>query len=74
MKKFSVVIAHRHATSISLEDEFYQALVALANEQNIPLNALITKIDSTRAENNLSSALRIYILKTLQQKLQSELK
>jgi len=74
MKKFSVVIAHRHATSISLEDEFYQALVTLANEQNIPLNALITKIDSTRAENNLSSALRVYVLKALQQKLQSELK
>lgn len=74
MKKFSVVIAHRHATSISLEDEFYQALVALANEQNIPLNALITKIDSTRAENNLSSALRVYVLKALQQKLLSELK
>ena len=71
MKKFSVVIAHRHATSISLEEEFYHALVALAKEQNLPLNALITEIDSTRAENNLSSALRIYVLKSLQKKLKS---
>ena len=71
MKKFSIVIAHRHATSISLEDEFYQALVALAKEQNIPLNALITEIDSTRTKENLSSALRVYVLKSLQQKLNS---
>jgi len=71
MKKFSVVIAHRHATSISLEEEFYQALVTLAKERNVPLNALITEIDSTRTEDNLSSALRIYILKALQEKLKS---
>ena len=69
MKKFSVVIAHRHATSISLEEEFYHALIALAKEQNLPLNALITKIDSTRNKDNLSSALRVYILKALQEKL-----
>lgn len=69
MKKYSVVIAHRHATSISLEEEFYQALVALAKEQQLPLNALITQIDNTRTEENLSSALRIYVLKNLQEKL-----
>lgn len=72
MKKFSVVIAHRHATSISLEEEFYDALVALAKEQNIPLNALITQIDNTRTNENLSSALRVYILKSLQQKLKAD--
>ena len=72
MKKFSVVIAHRHATSISLEEEFYDALVALAKEQTIPLNALITQIDNTRTNENLSSALRVYILKSLQQKLKAD--
>lgn len=69
MRKFSVIIAKRHATSISLEEEFYQALTDIAKEQNIPLNKLITEIDSTRKTTNLSSALRLYVLKNLQQKL-----
>ena len=69
MRKFSVIIAKRHATSISLEEEFYQALTDIAKEQNIPLNELITEIDSTRKTTNLSSALRLYVLKNLQQKL-----
>lgn len=69
MKKFSVIIAHQHATSISLEEEFYQALTELAREKNQPLNKLITEIDNTRKQENLSSALRVYVLKELQNKL-----
>lgn len=71
MKKFSVVIANRHATSISLEEEFYEALCQIADEKNIPLNQLITNIDNSRETPNLSSALRLYILKTLQEKIKS---
>ncbi|MBO5284437.1 MAG: ribbon-helix-helix domain-containing protein [Alphaproteobacteria bacterium] len=74
MKKFSVVIANRHATSVSLEDEFYLELLNLAKEQNLTLNSLITNIDKTRLTPNLSSAIRIYILKTLRQKLEKSLK
>ena len=73
MKKFSVLIAKRHATSISLEDEFYQALTDIAKEEKIPLNELITQIDSTRKTANLSSALRLYVLKKLQQKIKENL-
>lgn len=69
MKKFSVLIAGRHATSISLEEEFYQALISIAQEENIALNALITQIDKNRTSLNLSSAIRLYILKYLQQKI-----
>jgi predicted DNA-binding ribbon-helix-helix protein len=66
MKKISVIIAHRHATSLSLEDEFYEQLGRLAHERHIGLNTLITQIDSERdAEENLSSAVRVYILKQL---------
>ncbi len=71
MKKFSVIIANRHATSISLEEEFYDALSRIAAEQNIPLNQLITNIDNTKETPNLSSALRLYVLKNLQEKLKS---
>jgi predicted DNA-binding ribbon-helix-helix protein len=72
MKKFSVIIAKRHATSISLEEEFYQALTDIAKEENIPLNELITEVDSTRQTANLSSALRLYVLKKLQQKIKAK--
>lgn len=69
MKKFSVVIAGRHTTSVSLEEEFYQALCELAKEQALTINALITQIDQNRQTANLSSALRLYVLNALQQKI-----
>lgn len=69
MKKISVIIAGRHATSISLEEEFYTALCGLAAEQHISVNRLITDIDSSRTVSNLSSALRLYVLTSLQNKL-----
>lgn len=67
MKKLSVVIANRHQTSISLEEEFLDALKSIAEEKKLSLNQLITEIDSMREYENLSSAIRVYILKELQQ-------
>jgi len=61
MKKRSVKIAG-HATSFTMEDEFWNELKALAVKQGRPLNVLITEIDSNRGARNLSSALRVYIL------------
>ena len=63
MRKISVIIANRHSTSICLEDEFLNALRQIAAEQQRSINSIITEIDSTRTETNLSSAVRIYILK-----------
>ena len=62
MKKFSVLIAGRHATSISLEEEFYEELIQIATKQNTSRNQLITQIDSERTTDNLSSAIRLYVL------------
>jgi len=62
MIKISVLIAGRHATSISLEPEFYVELLQIAQTENISINQLITKIDTERKTDNLSSAIRIYIL------------
>ncbi len=67
MLKKSVVIANRHQTSISLEEEFYVELQQIAKEQQLSINELITRIDSERQKNNLSSAIRIYILNYLKQ-------
>lgn len=70
MKKFSLIIANRHATSISLEDDFYQALVQIAKEKNLSIPKLVTLIDKNKTIPNLSSAIRVYILKHLQSKLE----
>ncbi len=69
MRKYSVEIAHRHATSISLEEEFYNELCKLAMEQNTPVKQLITEIDLTRTNTNLSSAIRLYVLNKLLEKI-----
>ena len=62
MKKISVIIAGRHQTSISLEEEFWQMLQKIAVEKGKTINQLVTEIDSVREHENLSSAIRVYIL------------
>jgi predicted DNA-binding ribbon-helix-helix protein len=65
IKKRSINI-HGHQTSISLEPEFWDALKSLADNKKLSLNKMIALIDDERSpENNLSSAIRIYILKSL---------
>jgi predicted DNA-binding ribbon-helix-helix protein len=65
MKKRSVTIAG-HRSSITLEDEFWHALQDIAKTENMSLNGLITHIDNTRKpEQNLSSALRVYVLEQI---------
>lgn len=59
LRKRSVVIAG-HATSLSLEEEFWRDLQAVARGRAMSLNALVAMVDATR-EGNLSSALRLFI-------------
>lgn len=63
IKKRSIMIAG-HATSISLEKEFWDEVKRIANEENTSIPHLIEKIDENR-ETNLSSAIRLYVLKTI---------
>lgn len=60
MKKRSVLIAG-HPTSVSLEEEFWEALKGVAQVRGLSVNALIEEIDRTRT-GNLSSAIRVYVL------------
>ena len=72
MKKISVVIAGRHYTSITLEEEFYEVLLSIAKANNQSINALVTEIDINRDEGtNLSSAIRLYVLKYLINKIKN---
>ncbi|MDH7799638.1 MULTISPECIES: ribbon-helix-helix domain-containing protein [unclassified Beijerinckia] len=68
--KHSLVIAG-HRTSISLEAPFWEALKELARERNLSLAALVGEIDDKRGEANLSSALRVFVLRQTQAKLQT---
>ena len=63
--KRSVTIAG-HETSISLEPLFWQALETAAQEDGLPVNALIAKIDVERLDAtggapNLTSAIRQWL-------------
>jgi len=62
--KRSIMIAG-HATSISLEPAFWDALRAEAEAQGLPLNALVARIDAERIAApdpaNLASAIRVWL-------------
>ncbi|PJK27769.1 ribbon-helix-helix domain-containing protein [Minwuia thermotolerans] len=66
--KRSVRIAG-HPTSISLEDAFWDALRELAEGREIKLSELVEEIDANRESQNLSSAIRVYLLETYRQAL-----
>ncbi len=63
MRKHSLVIAG-HATSVSLEQEFWDVLKEIAETRGLALAALISEVDAGR-EENLSSALRLHVLRYL---------
>ena len=67
MKKRSVLIAG-HPTSVSLEEEFWDALKGVAAARGVSVNALIEEIDAGRA-GNLSSAIRVFVLNDLKRRL-----
>ena len=62
--KRSVTIAG-HETSLALEPVFWAALEQAASDQQLPLNALIARIDAERLQGspaaNLASAIRQWL-------------
>ena len=64
--KRSVTIAG-HATSISLEPDFWAALAEAAEAEAVPLNALVARIDAERVRDtdppNLASAIRVWLFR-----------
>lgn len=67
MLKRSLTIAG-HRTSLALEAEFWAGLEAMAEERKEPLAATIRTIDESREEPNLSSAVRVAVLRWYQRK------
>jgi predicted DNA-binding ribbon-helix-helix protein len=62
--KRSVMIAG-HSTSISLEPIFWDALREAAAAEQLPLNALVARLDAERVKSpdppNLASAIRVWL-------------
>jgi predicted DNA-binding ribbon-helix-helix protein len=66
VRKHSVTL-HGHRTSFSLEEEFLTALKGLAEARGQSLASLIAEVDDQRPKSyNLSSALRVFVLKAAQ--------
>ncbi len=65
IRKHSATL-HGHRTSFSLEDEFWDELKRIAVERQMSIAGLIAQIDDDRdPDSNLSSALRVYVLRWL---------
>ena len=59
--KRSVAIAG-HRTSVSLEAPFWEALKEIAETRGASVQRLIGEIDAGRRAQNLSSAIRVFVL------------
>ncbi len=64
--KRSVSIAG-HRTSISLEEPFWEELRAIAAGRGVSVQALVGRIDAGRGDQNLSSAIRVFVLHSLRE-------
>jgi predicted DNA-binding ribbon-helix-helix protein len=70
--KRSLTIA-RHRTSVTLEDEFWEALGTLARADGKSVAALVGEIDQRRGargsgQPNLSAAIRLYVLERMRKR------
>jgi predicted DNA-binding ribbon-helix-helix protein len=60
--KRSVTIEGRK-TSVTLEDEFWDALRVIAQRDKTTMVSLVHQINQARNQSNLSSAIRVFVLK-----------
>jgi predicted DNA-binding ribbon-helix-helix protein len=68
VKKRSIIVVG-HRTSISLEDEFWTSLKTIAEKRHQALSALVALINEDRDSANLSSAIRMFVLRYYRDKL-----
>jgi predicted DNA-binding ribbon-helix-helix protein len=65
LKKRSVTI-RGHRTSYSVEDDFQDELVRIAQARGIAIARLVAEIDGSRSRDlNLSSAIRVHVLREI---------
>jgi predicted DNA-binding ribbon-helix-helix protein len=61
IKKRSISVGGRK-TSVSLENEFWEALRDIGQSQQMPLSAMLAAIKAEYRQNSLSSAIRLFVL------------
>ena len=66
------VVVNGHKTSISLEDQFWAEVKAIASQRDTTVTELVTNIDRNRQGPNLSSALRVFVLNHLRESVGPE--
>lgn len=67
-KKHSLTL-RGHRTSVSLEDEFWDAFREIAAREDRAINDLAAEIDETRGEDcGLASAIRLFVLRRLRRR------
>jgi len=65
--KRSIVVEGKK-TSVSLEEPFWSVMKDIAGERAVPVGVVIAEIDQGRNNGNLSSAIRIHVLKYIMSK------
>ena len=56
------IIRDGHKSSVSLEDQFWDALREIADSEHMTVSALVATIDHGSNRRNLSSAIRVFVL------------
>jgi predicted DNA-binding ribbon-helix-helix protein len=59
--KRSIVVGG-HKTSVSLEEAFWSGMKDIAGQRGHTLSDLVSEIDGSRQQGNLSSAIRLFVL------------
>jgi len=58
---------HGHRTSVTLEAPFWDAFRRIAAQDGLTLNELAERIDDSRGDQGLASAIRVHVLARLEQ-------
>ena len=60
------IIRNGHKSSVSLEDQFWDCLCEIAKSKKLSVSKLVEEIDHHRNGDNLSSAIRVFVLEYYQ--------
>jgi predicted DNA-binding ribbon-helix-helix protein len=60
------IIRNGHKSSVSLEDQFWDCLREIARSKMLTMSKLVDEIDRHRNGDNLSSAIRVFVLEYYQ--------
>ena len=63
------VAIHGRMTGVTLEEPFWTSLKEIAAQREVTVSELVGEIDRNRTHSNLSSAIRLFVLRTNQNEI-----